>query len=332
LHRSDDEVTDMNALLDQLVERTPMQDHDGKSGALLEQARLADGTRVVIKWLDRSADLVMQATGDEAGREYVLWRDGVFDRLPVGIGHAVLEAEPAPGGAALVMRDVSESIIGWSRQLNRAECRQVLGAAARLHGAFADETATPGACPLVTWISILTPNTVRSIAGGPNPLPDLVLRGWDVFASLAPADVAEVVLAVLDNPELLARPLAARPMTVIHGDLSLANIAVEQHQMTLLDWGLAAIAPPAVELASFLIDHISQVDASHEQIIADFQEESGDRADPVALRLALLAGLVELGWHKALNASTHTDPAFRASERKDLEWWYQRAREAAPML
>ena len=83
---------DMNALLDQLVERKPMQDHDGKSGALLEHARLADGTRVVIKWLDRAADLVMQATGDEAGREYVLWRDGVFDRLPTGIGHAVLDA------------------------------------------------------------------------------------------------------------------------------------------------------------------------------------------------------------------------------------------------
>jgi hypothetical protein len=94
----------MSALLDQLAQRSPLQDHDGKSGALLEQARLADGTRVVIKWLDRSADLVMQATGDEAGREYLLWRDGVFDRLPAGVGHAILDAAPAPGGAVLVMR------------------------------------------------------------------------------------------------------------------------------------------------------------------------------------------------------------------------------------
>ena len=260
----------MNALVDQLVERSPMQDHDGKSGALLEQARLPDGTPVVIKWLDRSADLVMQATGDEAGREYVLWREGVLDRLPSGVGHAILEGSPAPGGAVLVMRDVSTSIIGWSRQLSRAECRQVLRAATRLHAAFAGKTATPGPCSLVTWISILTPDTVRSVGGGDNPLPDLILRGWELFASVAPADVAEVVLAVPDNPELLARPLAARPMTLIHGDLSLANIAVEEHQMTLLDWGLAAIAPPAIELASFLIDHISQIDASHEQIIADF--------------------------------------------------------------
>ena len=173
---------------------------------------------------------------------------------------------------------------------------------------------------------------IRSIAGGPNPMPDLILRGWDLFASIAPADVAEVVLAVVDKPELLARPLAARPMTLIHGDLSLANVAVEEHQMTLLDWGLTTIAPPAIELAWFLLDHVSQIDASHEQIITDFGEESGDRADPVALKLALLAGLVELGWHKALNATTHPDPAFQSSERKDLEWWYQRAREAAPML
>jgi thiamine kinase-like enzyme len=176
------------------------------------------------------------------------------------------------------------------------------------------------------------PRHVRPLADGTDSLPDLVLRGWDLFASHAPADVAEVVLAVLADPQLLARPLAARPMTLIHGDLSLANIAVERDQMTLLDWGLAAIAPPAVELASFLIDHISQVDASHEQIIGDFQEESGDLADPVALKLALLAGLVELGWHKALNATAHPDPAFQAAERKDLEWWFQRAREAAPVL
>jgi hypothetical protein len=49
--------------------------------------------------------------------------------------------------------------------------------------------------------------------------------------------------------------------------------------------------------------------------------------DRDALPLALLGALLQLGWEKALGA-TSDDPATRERERAGLAWWCARAREA----
>ena len=52
----------------------------------------------------------------------------------------------------------------------------------------------------------------------------------------------------------------------------------------------------------------------------------GDRHDETALRLALLATVVDLGWNKALDAADHPDEAIRAHEAAELSWWIGQAR------
>ena len=46
--------------------------------------------------------------------------------------------------------------------------------------------------------------------------------------------------------------------------------------------------------------------------------------DDRALDLALLAGLADLGWNKALDAAQHPDPAMRDHAWSDLQWWVDR--------
>ncbi|MGH9186837.1 MAG: DUF5996 family protein [Acidimicrobiales bacterium] len=53
-----------------------------------------------------------------------------------------------------------------------------------------------------------------------------------------------------------------------------------------------------------------------------------DLHDETLLRLALLGGLVELGWNKALDAVTSPNPKVCAQERVDLDWWIAQARFA----
>jgi len=77
--------------LDDSVERVPMVDHEGKSGALLERVTLADGRRLIVKSFSPKTDLLMAALGDLVGREYVLWSRGILDRLPPEVGHAVVD-------------------------------------------------------------------------------------------------------------------------------------------------------------------------------------------------------------------------------------------------
>ena len=78
-----------------VVARTSIGDHVGRSGATLERVRLDDGRSLVLKRLTPRDDLAMAATGDRVGREYLLWRSGLLDRLPAGVGHAVVAGWPS---------------------------------------------------------------------------------------------------------------------------------------------------------------------------------------------------------------------------------------------
>jgi aminoglycoside phosphotransferase (APT) family kinase protein len=112
----------------------------------------------------------------------------------------------------------------------------------------------------------------------------------------------------------------------VHGDLSTVNLAIEGDTLVLLDWGLAAVGPGALDIARFIAGCSSVVDVSREQMIADYREAVGPAYDDVAMQLALLAGLVWLGWNKALDAAEHPDPAVREREAEDLAWWVTRGR------
>jgi hypothetical protein len=70
--------------LDDLVERVPMVDHDGKAGALLDRVMLADGRHLIVKRFSPKTDLMMAVVGDVVGREYVVWSRGILDLLPPG--------------------------------------------------------------------------------------------------------------------------------------------------------------------------------------------------------------------------------------------------------
>jgi hypothetical protein len=46
------------------------------------------------------------------------------------------------------------------------------------------------------------------------------------------------------------------------------------------------------------------------------------------MRLALLTGLMWLGWNKAMDSVEHPDLTTRAREGEDLDWWVTKARVA----
>ena len=314
-----------SSLIERAVRRTPLEGHDGRSGALLERVLLEDGTTLVVKRTSPEVDLVMRLTGEVVSREYRLWRAGVLDRLPTGVAHAVVGGWQEGGGTVVAMRDLGDAVVGSRRRLARQDWWRLLTAATSLHRAFRG-AVVDGLCPLVDRVSLFAPWRMTAERRLSNPLPGSVVQGWERFAGLVDAEVAGVVFAVLDHPERIAEPLSRRPSTLIHGDFWLVNVALEAQQVTLLDWDLATWAPPALELAQFLAGNASRVQAGRDQLVDDFRATWGDDHDEEALGLALFAGLLELGWNKALDAAEHPDPFVRAQERADLEWWVAQGR------
>ena len=312
------------ALLEGAVERSVLEGHDGRSGARLERVLLADGTRLVVKRATATVDLTMRLSGDGEGRELYLWSAGVLDRLPAGVGHAVLGGWREGDDVVVVMRDLGDAVIGWDTPIDRDGCRRFFAAAASLHAAFAGQR-TPGLCTLATRLSLFAPTGLHTLQAEGHSLVGHALRGWERFAALVPTEVAEAVARLHDDHAPLAGALAARGTTLAHGDLWLVNAAIEPERVVLLDWGLATDAPGAFDFATFLMG-ASGIDASPDDLLDDIRMAQGDRHDETALRLALLATVVDLGWNKALDAADHPDDAIRARERAQLSWWANQAR------
>jgi hypothetical protein len=170
-----------------------------------------------------------------------------------------------------------------------------------------------------------------------------VVEGWDQVERTLPGDVVTLLVDLLDNPEPLCRALERYPHTLIHGDWRHANQAYRSgmRQLYLLDWQLAAAAPPAVELARFLITNSPLLPVSKEEAIAIYRRELADRLgdrfsaewwEP-QLALGLLGGALQDAWALVLKASHWpVGAAFRPQWRADIPWWVNVARKGSEYL
>lgn len=314
------------AYLETAVERTALTEHVGKSGAGLERVLLADGRRLVVKRASPRTDLVMALSDSPISREFQLWSSGVLDQLPAGVAHAIVDAWVEDDVTVIVMRDLGDTVLTWDDRLSRDDCRLVLAGAGAMYVEFLGRPP-PDLTPLPALLGMFAPHRLQPYTDSANPLASIALHGWEVFAKTVPSDVAVPVFALMEDPTPLADALTKRPTTLIHGDLATVNMSIADGSLTLLDWCLPAAAPAAVDLARFLAGCASVTDATREQIIEDFRELAGPAYDEVALRLALLGGLIWLGWNKAMDATEHPDSTIRERERRDLAWWLAESRK-----
>lgn len=313
----------MSSILDGATQRRPFAGEGGRTGATFESAVLRDGTRVVIKHIRPDDWLVLTFGG--VSYLYNMWTSGLLERVPDQIDHAMLAVERSEDGWVAVMRDVSDAVLAEGRVLTRAESRRVLEAVDALHAEFWEE-AVPGV-PLSEHYAAMTPKRSR-IAEHLTPIPGLVRRGWELFGDLAPRDVSDVLLRLLDDVTPLSRELEKHPQTLIHGDLRLHNMGLTADRVVLLDWEIVGNGPPATEFAWYLIISATRIDATREQIIADYRNVAGERFDERAWDLACIGAMLWLGWNKAIDIVDNPDAAIRAQERADLDWWIARVRQA----
>ena len=312
----------MESYLDGAVERVAIGEV-GKSGASIERVRLPDGRLLVVKRVGPDSDLFMRVLGRRTYPELDLWQRGILDEIPPPATHSVVDGWVDGDVTVLVMRDLGDRVLTWDDRLSRADCQRVLGAAAALHRTF-EGRAPGGLVPLADLLSLFAPQRVAPHADG-SELVRTCLHGWELFAERVEPRVSEPVLDLLAEPAPLVAAMQRCPCTLIHGDLATVNVALETHRVTLLDWAMPARAPGAVDVARFIAGCSSVVDASREEMLADYRAAAGPSYDGNAMRLAMLSGLIWLGWNKALDAAEHPDPATRLREQADLDWWVREA-------
>jgi phosphotransferase family enzyme len=312
-------------VLDGALERGPVND-DGRSGATLERVVLADGTRVIVKHLDPSIDLVMRLTGDDHGREVRIVRRGVLDGLPPTVRHAALGGWYEEDAGVLVMRDLRDAVLTWKSRVTPEQAVTIFRSVADLHAAYLG-SVPEGLTPLETILGLFEPRRIRPYVG--EVLIDYALRGWEYWPEVAPGEVGERLLALAQDTTPLAAACAALPPTLLHGDLATVNMAFEPEHpgcLTLIDWSMAAAGPGVLDVGRLLAGcaHLFLVPGP-DDLVAMYRAAAGSAYDDDAMRVGLLAGIVWLGWNKALDIVEHPDPAVRERERLALPWWLRQA-------
>ena len=306
--------------------RAPL-DHAGNSGAALERVTLADGTELIAKRVGPAADWLGRVTRDR-GRTALLWQAGAFSRIPSSLDHGI-EAVVADGdGWWVVMRDLSAAFLGDARRLSRAESRRVLAAAAALHAEFADEIPD-GAAALSDRLGMASLRVADAERAGSDLLPKQLGAAWDAFSESVPADLGTEVLAAVEDVTALAAALEETgPTTLLHGDLRDDNLGLTDEAVVLLDWDLATAGTPTVEFAWYLCHDAWRIDASHNEIEADFRAAEGGFLSEREVELGMLTGLVQYGWIFGHSLRVHPDPTEQAWASAELDWWVPRTRRA----
>jgi hypothetical protein len=298
----------------------------GNSGAAVERRGDLVVKRVVPLdgWMGR-------ATHDEQGRSARLWLDGQMARLPVQLDTAIQRVEEDAGGYWIHMRDVSEHLIGEERRLGFEELYAVFGAAAGMHREFHGEDVA-SATRLEDFLAIASPATVAREIEELDLPPKQLPAGWDAFAQAVPQDVASAIAALTVDPAPLASALARDGLTLIHGDLRDDNLGVMGNDVFLIDWDLAAMATPGVEVVWFMLEDAWRVDMSRDEIVRLALEAEGALLDERRLALGAVAGLCTFGWLLGHSAVVHPDPAERAWAQEELAFWLPLVREGIEAL
>ena len=325
----------IDELLEGATQREPMTHTDSKSGAGFERV-VIDGESFVVKYLDIREDWTMRCTGQLDYAPVALWRRGLLDRLPacfeqpiVGVAYADVDGEHGKR-MALLMRDVGAWMVPEGDDVITLELHlQLLDHLAALSAAFWGGGHDLEVVPMTNRFLELSPwiTVAEAELGSDAFVPRLVGEGWQRFPDEAPA-AAEVVMALAYDPSPLVAALETTPLTFVHGNWKLGNLGcTDDHRTVIIDWETPGIGAACSELAWYLAINCMRLPHSKEEAIDAFRValalhgvDTGPWWDR-QLGLALLGGLVQFGWEKALGG--------RSAE---LEWWEARAVDGARYL
>jgi hypothetical protein len=309
--------------------REVLQEAPGKSGALLERL-VIDGEPYVLKHLDLSADWTMRASGCLRGAPLELWERGILARVPGCFNQPIVEVYPEARGCAVLMHDVTPWLVPVTDEpISAGQHERFLTHMATLHAAFWGCGDDVDVVPSMHRYLELSPWTAQAEAaiGSDHLVPQLVGKGWQLLAEVAPA-AAAVAGPLAVDPGPLVEALETTPQTFVHSNFKLDNLGTDDLGRTvILDWEQPGRGAALTDLAWYLAINCRRLPSSKEDSIGTYRgalEAQGVGTGPWwdrQLALSLLGALVQFGWEKALGGYD-----------EELRWWETRALEAADLL
>ena len=302
----------------------------------------------IVKRIAPERDWVMQMTEDQHWRAITVWQRGLLDRLPEEIDHAIIACAVDGQGYALLMRNVTHSLLPDGTPLSEADNQFNLDAMAALHTTFWDDIGLHSPdlnlCSPQNLFTHTAPEKIgRMATDNPAPVLDMVLEGWRLLPKLVDAEVVDLLRDLAHDPRPLCHALAGYPQTLVHGDWRPANFGIERNgrpQLNLFDWARPTATVPAVDLAYYLVTSLKELPISKEATIDLYkrrlEDRLGERFDESwwqpQLELSLLAAFLMIGCFRARVTAQSEDGDDQMRGQAELVWWSEQARAGAKWL
>ena len=185
------------------------------------------------------------ASGEAAVREAAFYRE-VGNEAGIRVPRCYhIEEDRRSGTACLVLEDLDEArFVDAFAGCSPVETQQVVDALAGLHAFW----WRPGG--RLPWAPSFP------VDHAIDRLPARWTSFLDRHGDAVPPDVRAATDLVTDRHRALLQPLS-EPLTLLHSDLHLDNIAFDGEEVVLFDWQRACLGHPAADLALFLVGSLS---------------------------------------------------------------------------
>jgi len=322
-------VHPVTELLKRATSREPVKPDDGKSTSSFERVTI-DGQRFFLKRLSPASDWIMRATGDHVHRPFLVWQAGIMDQVPTFIDHAVVAMEISGVGDAaqlsILMHDVGLHLVPEGDAPVREELHQgfiehLAGFSAAFWG-WEDDVG--GLTTMTERIRFFDANNIGRELAMTDPPGTIVAAdaGWRLLLERSPA-LAGVARAVQNDPAIVTGPLAATPVTFLHGDWKMGNLGRRPDGRTILiDWAFPGSGPACWDLCWYLALNQARIPESKEATVVRFRDALERHGVECAawfepqLDLCIIGIMASFGWEKALG------------EGGELQWWEERVADA----
>jgi thiamine kinase-like enzyme len=288
----------------------------------------------IVKKTDRQADWLSQRSRDGVGREAALLEEPCLQQIWNKL-HCPYVAFAREGKQlGLLMEDLSTYLFPDVREPIDAEAEKViLDSISSVHAAFWEEAEIKKLSWLTRpqdYFNLLRPGAHEEdeYCAPPDKIREHILQGWELALQLLPVNVKNFL--TLPVEEIFA-PWKDLPVTLLHGDLKIANMALlPGGKLSLFDWPMVGYAPCGIELGWYLAVNATRLAQTKEEVVLTYRnclqshlpflidEKLWDRM----MQLAIVTGSIMLLWSKALGKQSGTEKG-----KQEWDWWSGRLEE-----
>ena len=158
----------------------------------------------------------------------------------------------------------------------------------------------------------------------PETIRENMKLGWELALENIPRSISNQLTG---PPDQLMESWSDLPVTLLHGDLKIANMAIlPPGHLVLFDWPMIGCAPCAIELGWYLSVNATRLARSKENVLLKYrsylQTHLGYSLDNKLWErmtdLAIFSGARMMLWSKALGLKSGTQKG-----REEWEWWIE---------